>query len=82
MNNRNRRRFSAQSPRKYSQQNQKNFLNLKKEMPINVLEAYRTPNRLEQKKNKILPPHNNQNTKCTEQRKDIKSHKRKGSSNI
>ena len=70
MNNRNRRRFPAQSPRKYSQQNQKNFLNLKKEMPINVLEAYRTPNRLEQKKNKILPPHNNQNTKCTEQIKE------------
>ena len=30
-----------------------NFTNLKKEMPINIKEAYRTPNRLEQKK---IPP--------------------------
>jgi len=28
-----------------------NFLNLKKEMPINIQEAYRTPNRLDQKRN-------------------------------
>ena len=42
------------------------FPNLKKDIPIKVYEAYRTPNRLDQK---ILPPHNNQNIKCTEQRK-------------
>jgi hypothetical protein len=42
-----------------------NFPNLKKEMPINVLEAFRMPNRLEQKRN---PSNNNQNNKCTEER--------------
>jgi hypothetical protein len=30
---------------------EENFPNLKKEMPINIQEAYRTPNRLEQKRN-------------------------------
>ena len=30
---------------------EENFPNLKKEMPMNIQEAYRTPNRLEQKKN-------------------------------
>jgi hypothetical protein len=30
---------------------QENFPNLKKEMPINIQKVYRTPNRLEQKKN-------------------------------
>ena len=35
-----------------------NFLNLKKEMPMNIQEAYRTPNRVDQKRN-------NQNNKCT-----------------
>jgi len=30
---------------------EENFSNLKKEMPINILEAYRTPIRLEQKRN-------------------------------
>jgi hypothetical protein len=28
-----------------------NFLNLKKEMPMNIQEAYRTPNTLDQKRN-------------------------------
>ena len=28
-----------------------NFPNLKKEMPMNIQEAYRTPNRLDQKRN-------------------------------
>ena len=41
-----------------------NFPNLKKKMPMNIQEAYRTPNRLNQKK-KFLPTHNNQNNKCT-----------------
>jgi uncharacterized coiled-coil protein SlyX len=43
---------------------EENFLNLKKEMPMTIQEAYRTPNRLDQKK-KFLPTHNNQNNKCT-----------------
>ena len=30
---------------------EENFPNLKKEMPMNVQEVYRTPNRLEQKRN-------------------------------
>jgi hypothetical protein len=38
-------------------------------MAINIKEDNRTPNRLDQKK--ILLPHNNQNSKCTEQRKNI-----------
>jgi hypothetical protein len=43
---------------------EENFPNLKKDMPINIQETYRTPNRLDQKKN-FLPTHNNQNNKCT-----------------
>jgi hypothetical protein len=42
---------------------QENFPNLKKEMPTNIQEAYRIPNRLDQKK-KLLLTHNNQNNKC------------------
>jgi hypothetical protein len=40
-------------------------------MPMNIQEVYRTPKRLDQnrKKKKFFPSHNNQNTKCTEQRK-------------
>jgi len=42
-----------------------NFPNLKKEMPINIQEAYRTPNRLDQKRNsshhKIVKTPNAQN---------------------
>jgi hypothetical protein len=60
---------------------EENYPNLKKGMPINIQEAYRTPNRLDQKR-KFLPTHNNQNTKCTKQRKNIKSSKGKRSSNI
>jgi hypothetical protein len=30
---------------------QENFRNLKKKMPMNIQEAYRTPNRLDQKRN-------------------------------
>jgi hypothetical protein len=30
---------------------EENFYNLNKEMPINIQEAYRTPNRLDQKRN-------------------------------
>ena len=33
---------------------EENFPNLKKEMPMNIQEAYRTPNRLEQKRNSSL----------------------------
>ena len=41
-----------------------NFPNLKKDMPMKIQEAYRTPNRLDQKK--VPLPHKNQNTKHTE----------------
>ena len=60
---------------------EENFPNLKKEMPMDIQEAYRTPNSLDQKK-KFLLLHNNKNTKCTKQRKNIKSSKGKRSSNI
>ena len=40
-----------------------NFPILKKEIPMNIQEAYRTPNRLDQKRNSSR--HNNQNNKCT-----------------
>jgi len=33
---------------------EENFPNLKKEMPMNIQEAYRTPNRLDQKRNSSL----------------------------
>jgi len=33
---------------------EENFPNIKKEMCINILEAYRTPNRLDQKRNSYL----------------------------
>jgi hypothetical protein len=39
---------------------EENFPNLKKEMPTNIQEAYRTP-----KEKKFLQTHNNQNKKCT-----------------
>jgi hypothetical protein len=60
---------------------EKNFPNLKKEMSVNIQEAYRTPNRLDQKRNAsrhiiIRTP------KCTKQRKNITSSKGKRSSNI
>jgi hypothetical protein len=45
---------------------QENFPKLKKEIPMNIQEAYRTPNRLDQK-NAFLLSHNNQNMKCTKQ---------------
>jgi hypothetical protein len=48
---------------------EENFSNLKKEMPMNIEEAYRTPRRLDQKK-KFLLSHNNQNTKCKKTKKE------------
>ena len=60
---------------------EENFPNLKKEMSMNIQEAYRTPNSFGPEK-KFLLSHNNQNTKCTKQRKNIKSNKGKRSSNI
>jgi hypothetical protein len=60
---------------------EENLTNLKKEMGINLQETYRTPNRLDPE-NKILLSHNNQNTKSTEQRKNIKSCKGKRPKNI
>ena len=59
---------------------EENIPNLKKEMAIKVQEAYRTPNKWDQKK--IFSSHNYQNTKCTEQRKNVKSFKGKRPSNI
>ena len=40
---------------------EENFPNLKNNIPMKVQEAYRTPNRLDQKK--IPSPYNHQNTK-------------------
>jgi hypothetical protein len=51
---------------------EENFPNLKKEMTINIQEAYRAPNRLDQKRNSSHHK-KNQNTKCTKQRKNTKS---------
>ena len=45
---------------------EENFPNLKKEIPMKIQEAYRTPNRLDPKKKKIPSPYNNQTTKHTE----------------
>jgi hypothetical protein len=47
---------------------EENFRNLKKEMPMNMQEAYRTPNRLE-----FLPTHNHQNNKCTKKDRILKA---------
>ena len=60
---------------------EENFPNLEKEMPINLHEAFRTPNRLDQNRNfswYIII----KNTKFTKQRKNIKSSKGKGASNL
>ena len=43
---------------------EENFPNLKKDIPMKVQEAYRTPNKLNKKK--VPSPYNNQNTKHTE----------------
>jgi hypothetical protein len=45
-------------------------------MTINIQEAHRIPNRLDHKKVFLLS-HNNQNTKCTEKGKNIKSSTKK-----
>ena len=52
------------------------FPNLKKEMPIKVQEAHRNT-RQTGLENKVSLPHNNQNNKHTEERKNIKRHKGK-----
>ena len=64
---------------------EENFPNLKKEMPMNIQEAYRTPNRLDQKRNSSH--HIIIKTKIKAQNKErilknIKSSKGKMSSNI
>jgi hypothetical protein len=62
-NNRNRRRiFSDQRPRKHQQTIEENFSNLKKEMPINVQEAYRTP-KTKKQTNKTKKQNKNKQTK-------------------
>jgi hypothetical protein len=56
-------RFPTQRDSKYLNKIIKEtFPSLKKEMPMNIQEAYRTPNRLDQKR-KLLLSQNNQNTK-------------------
>jgi hypothetical protein len=45
-------------------------------MPMNIQEAYKL--QLDWTRKEFLPSHNNQNTKCTKQRKTIKSSKGKG----
>ena len=64
-NNKTRRelRFLVQRARKYLQKIMEGSFP-KEMMSINVQEAYRTPNRLDQERKSA---HNNQNTKCTEQ---------------
>jgi hypothetical protein len=42
---------------------EENFPNLKKDMPMNIQEAYRNPNRVDQKGNSSQQ--NNQNNNCT-----------------
>jgi hypothetical protein len=42
---------------------EENFPNIKKEMPMNIQEAYRTPDWT--RKKTFLPTHNNQNNTCT-----------------
>jgi hypothetical protein len=59
---------------------EKNFHNLKKEMPMNIKKP--TEPQRDWTRKKFLLSHNNQNTKCTKQRKNIKSSKGKESSNI
>jgi hypothetical protein len=46
---------------------EENFPNLKKQMSMNIKEAYNTPNRLDQKK-KFHLTYNNQNNKCTKKK--------------
>ena len=58
---------------------EENSPNIKKEMPTNKKP---TELQIDWTRKKFLPSHNNQNTKCTKQRKNIKSSKRKRSSNI
>ena len=58
-----RRRTADQRTRKYIQQNYRRKLS-QPNIPMKVQEAYRTPNRLDQKK--IPSPYNNQNTKHTD----------------
>jgi hypothetical protein len=55
--------FQLKGPANMNKIIEENFPNLKKEMPINIQEAYRTPNKLDQKRNSSR--HNNQNNKLT-----------------
>jgi hypothetical protein len=60
---------------------EENFPNLKKEIPMNIQEAYRTPNRLDQKKNS---PYHITVKKLNAQNKEriLKSSKGKSSSHM
>jgi hypothetical protein len=43
--------FQLKGPANVFKNIEENFPNLKKEMPMNIQEAYRTPNRMDQKSN-------------------------------
>ena len=58
---------------------EENFPKLKKEIPMNKQETYKL--QIVGPEKEFLLSHNNQNNKCTKQRKNIKSSKGKRSSN-
>jgi hypothetical protein len=60
---------------------EENFPNLKKEMPMNIQRCLQNSKSIGLEK-KFFLSHNSQNTKCTKQRKNIKSNKGKRSNNI
>jgi len=58
-----------------------NFPNLKKEMSMNIQEAYRTPNRLDQKRNSphhIIVKTSNPQNKCKSKERILKAVREKG----
>ena len=57
---------------------EENFPNLKKEMPMNIQEVYRTPNRLDQKRNPPSPRHIIIKTPNALNKENFKSSKGKG----
>ena len=73
--------FQLKEPEIFNKIMGKKFPNLKKEMPINIQEGYRTPNRLDQKRNSsshiIVKTPNSQNKE-----RILKSVREKRSSNI
>jgi cytidine deaminase len=66
-----------QNKTKQNKTKQNTFPNLKKMMATNIQEAYKTPNKVEQKRKS-----SSQNTKCAEQIKILKAVSEKKPSNI